>query len=151
MESIFDIEYKKLIDYLDKINITDSKGYKLAQELKEHIIKNYQNCLLMKDYTQPEAIDSVNWTNTEYLIVNTNKKHTLKDVIDYLVNLKDIDHFNGVFKNYHIDVYNGKIIEYKGEKLPDNIFNEQIERITIHSALGNTPEKTITFFKKGNK
>ncbi len=141
-----DYEYENILKSLDEIRSNDNEGYKLASSLKQHLIKNYQNNLLQED--GEEKIDSVSWTNTKYWIVDKRKKHTLKDVIDYLVEVKNYDWFNGIFKDYQIDIYNGKIVEYKDKKIPNDIFNINIGRVRRYSQLGHKPEHEITFYEE---
>lgn len=143
-----DYEYENILESLDKIRSNDNEGYKLASSLKQHLIKNYQNCLLTEDYDNEEQMDSINWTNTKFWIVDKRKKHTLKDVIDHLVEIKNYDWFNGIFKDYHIDIYNGKIVEYKDKKIPDDIFNINIGRVKEYSQLGSKPEYEMTFYEE---
>lgn len=148
----FDTDYKKILEILDDFArrfSDDKKGSELAEKLRTHIIENWQNCVLEKDYTRDGGSEiRGDFTYTCYEKVDLNKKHTLKDIIDYLINVRGLDWFNGRFENYKIDIYNGKIVEYKDEKLPDDIFDIQIERVKRYSSLGNKPEETITFYRK---
>ena len=151
----FDTHYEEILEILDDFVYRfcdDEKGSELAKKLRTHIIENYQNCVLEEDDTRDGGSEIIgDFTRTYYKKVNLNKKHTLKDIIDYLINVCDNDWFNGRFENYKIDIYNGKIVEYRDKKLPDDIFDIEIERVEIYYSLGNKPEKTITFYRKEKK